>query len=87
VPGPAVPFGAFGRTAPEIAVGPFIAAGWARDPLPAAPWRPSPGLRPVVGVAIELLARSVRVEIGQALRGGRGPGVTIDVNRAWWPVL
>lgn len=87
VPGPAVPFGAFGRTAPEIAIGPFIAAGWARDSLPAAPWRPSPGLRPVVGVAIELLARSVRVEIGQALRGGRGPGVTIDVNRAWWPVL
>jgi hypothetical protein len=44
-------------------------------------------MRPVAGLAVELLDRAIRVEIGQSLRRGFGPSVSIDLARAWWPVL
>jgi hypothetical protein len=41
----------------------------------------------VVGIAVELLSRAARIEIGRSLRGGGSLGVTFDVSREWWPIL
>jgi len=87
VPGPALSLGPFGSTGASAVVGPFLAAGWADRSFPGLPWGPSGGVHPVAGVALELFAQSLRIEVAQALRGRRGPGVVIDVARAWWPIL
>ncbi|HEU4763219.1 MAG TPA: hypothetical protein VFS28_01105, partial [Gemmatimonadales bacterium] len=65
---------------------PFVAAGWADGALGAMPWRPSPGVRPVAGLAAEWLMGLLRVEAGWSLRTGSF-GVTVDVARSWWEVL
>lgn len=86
VPGPTVGLGPFGRTGPTMLVGPFAAAGGAFGSVPG-PWQPGQGLRPVAGLAAELFDRTLRIEVGQALRGGRGPQVNVDVVKRWWPIL
>ncbi len=87
VPAPGLRLGWLGRTPKEVWVGPLIAAGWAGGPVDQVPWQPSGGVRPIVGLAAEILARTIRIEFGQALRGGRGPGLTIDITRQWWKLL
>jgi hypothetical protein len=69
-----------------IAVGPLIAVGAAGEAIPGLPWRASHGLRPVLGVASELLFGAVRIEAGWATRTGH-LGVTVDAGRVWWPIL
>lgn len=74
-------------TGRSAVVAPFVAGGWADGELDGrVPWAPSDGLRPVVGVGLELLMGLVRVEAGVALRTGEW-GVTADVGRAWWGIL
>jgi hypothetical protein len=83
---PAIPLGPFASTGPTIALSPFLAAGWAAEPVPGAPWQASDGVRPVVGVAVEWFHRLIRVEMGVATRTGT-VGVTVDLRRSLWPVL
>jgi hypothetical protein len=87
VPGPRIPLGWLGRMPSAIWIGPLIAAGAAGGSVGPLPWQPSGGVRPVVGLAAEFFARVIRVEVGQALRGGRGPGVTVDIARELWKLL
>jgi hypothetical protein len=86
VPAPAIPLGSFASTGRRVTVAPFVAAGYAGDPLPDLPWTSSDGIRPVVGLALELFMRLLRVEGGVGLRDG-GFGITVDVNRDWWRLL
>jgi hypothetical protein len=87
LPGIGLPLGSYGRTAAESRVGPFVALGWAGGSLADAPWATSVGVRSVFGIAVELLSRAARVEIGRSLQGGGSLGVTFDVSREWWPIL
>ncbi len=87
VPGPSVRLGAFGRTGARLWIGPVVGVGIAGGEMLGMPWRPSSGLRPAVGVAVEAFDRIMRVEMGQALRGNGGFTLSIDVSRAWWPIL
>jgi hypothetical protein len=87
VPALGLPLGWLGRTPSAVWIGPLIAAGAAGGSVTLLPWQPSAGVRPVVGIAAELFSRVIRVEVGQALRGGRGPGVTIDIARELWKLL
>jgi len=89
VPAPAIPLGSFASTGRRITVAPFVAAGYAGNPLPGLPglpWTRSGGIRPVAGLAVELFMRLLRVEGGIGLRDG-GFGITVDVNRDWWRLL
>jgi hypothetical protein len=83
---PAVPLGSFATTGGRAILAPFVAAGWTGDPVAGQPWAATAGIRPVVGVASELLFRMIRIEAGWAIRGGRF-GVTVDASPPWWPIL
>jgi hypothetical protein len=65
---------------------PFAAVGWSDAPEPGLPWGATAGLRPVLGVASELLFNVLRVELGWALREGR-VAVLLDASPSWWPIL
>jgi hypothetical protein len=86
VSAPAIALGSFASTGRRVTVAPFVAAGYAGSPLTGLPWIPSDGVRPVVGLAVELFMRLLRVEAGVGLRDG-GIGITVDVNRDWWRLL
>lgn len=83
---PAIPLGSFASTGHQMTLGPYFAAGWAGGPEPGMPWIPSPGVRPVAGIAAEWLMGLLRVESGWSLRTGSF-GVTVDVSPEWWGVL
>jgi hypothetical protein len=76
-------FASTGRTA---ILAPFVAAGWSDRAYAGLPWSPTDGIRPVAGVAAEVLLRLVRVEAGIGLRDG-GFGLTIDFHPDWWRLL
>jgi hypothetical protein len=86
IPAPAIPLGSFASTGRRVTVAPFVAAGYAANPLSDLPWTRSGGIRPVAGLAVELFMRLLRVEGGIGLRDG-GFGITVDVNRDWWRLL
>ena len=86
VPFPAVPLGPYASTGDRVALTPFVALGWAGLPVSPAPWGPSNGLRPVVGLGADLLHRLLRVETGIATRTGK-VGLTVDVRQSLWPIL
>ncbi len=85
-PVPAIPLGSFASTGRTMVVAPFLAAGWASRPIPGQPWGATDGIRPVAGVALELVMRLIRVEAGVGLRAG-DLGVTVDVHPEWWGIL
>ncbi len=68
------------------ALAPFAALGWSDAPPDGLPWAASRGLRPVLGVASELLFNSLRIEVGWAPRTER-VGIVLDATPAWWPIL
>jgi hypothetical protein len=86
IPAPAIPLGSFASTGRRVTVAPFVAAGYAGNPLSDLPWTRSGGIRPVAGLAVELFMRLLRVEGGIGLRDGEF-GITVDVNRDWWRLL
>jgi hypothetical protein len=86
VPFPAVPLGRFASTGRQLVAAPFVAAGWAAEPIPGMPWGGSDGVRPVLGLTVEAFHRLLRVDLGWAVRA-REVGVTVDVRRALWPIL
>jgi hypothetical protein len=86
VPAPAIPLGSFASTGHSVTLAPFVAAGWAGGQQAGVPWGASDGIRPVLGVAVDLFMRLIRIEGGMALRTGDF-GLTVDVNRDWWGIL
>jgi hypothetical protein len=86
VPVPTVGLGSFATTGRSLVLAPFVAAGYADQPIPGLPWGVSDGVRPVAGLALEMFMRLVRIEAGFGLRSG-DVGVTVDINRDWWGVL
>jgi hypothetical protein len=86
VPFPAVPIGRFASTGRQLVVAPFVAAGWAGQPLAGGLGAESVGIRPVLGLAVEAFHRLLRVDAGWAPRPGR-VGVSVDVRRTLWPIL
>ncbi len=87
VPGPSIPLGPFGRTAPRMAIGPIVAVGSAGGPVAGVPWVGSRGLRPILGMALEAFERVLRLEVGRGLRAQSGWSVSIDLTRSWWPII
>lgn len=85
-PFPAVPLGPFASTGQTVTLAPFVGAGWSGGAVPGVPWRPSDGVRPVAGLAVEWFLHLFRLEAGVSLRTGR-LGVSLDVSREWWEVL
>ncbi len=85
-PFPAIPLGAYASTGHTVTLAPFVAAGWSDGAISGTPWRDTPGIRPVAGLAAELFLRLIRVEAGVGLRTGH-LGITVDVTREWWGIL
>ena len=65
---------------------PFVVLGWSGEALEGLPWAASDGLRPVLGLASELLFNALRVEAGWSPRAGRF-ALLVDASPAWWPIL
>jgi hypothetical protein len=86
VPFFAMPLGAYATTGRTLTLGPFLAAGWSDRSLAGTPWRDTPGVRPVAGLAAECFMRLLRVEAGVGLRTG-DVTVLVDFSPAWWGVL
>ena len=86
VPGLSVPLGPFGRTTSTMMVGPALGAGTAGGPIQGVPWQAGGGIRPAVGVVIELFDRTFRLEAARGWRGG-GWSLGFDFTRSWWPIL
>lgn len=86
LPVPALPLGAFASTGSQLTLAPFVAAGWADGAVAGVPWRPTPEVRPVAGIAAEFFLHLLRLEAGVGLRTGR-VGVSLDFRPEWWPVL
>ena len=83
---PSPRMGSWVQAGSESTIAPFVAIGWADQPVEGLPWAASEGLRPVLGVASELLFNVVRVEAGWAPRAGR-VSILLDASPSWWPVL
>jgi hypothetical protein len=86
VPFPPLPLGSLGTTGSDAVFAPFLAVGWAGDPIAGTPWAAADGPRPVAGAAVEIFHRLIRAELGVGLRDG-GVGFSIDVLRDLWPIL
>jgi hypothetical protein len=87
VPGPSVRLGWLGQTGQTMRVGPVVALGTAGGKVDGVPWTPPSSVPVVAGLAVELFDWSLRVEVGKSITSGRGPAVTVDVNRTWWPII
>jgi hypothetical protein len=86
IPVPALPLGPFVNTGRSITVAPFVAAGWSGGAVEGVPWRPSEGVRPVAGLAVELFHRFFRLDLGVGLRDG-DVSVVADVTQDLWGIL
>lgn len=67
-------------------VGPFLAYGAAGGELLGGEWPGAAGADPVMGLAVEGLFRSLRMELGYAWRS-RGLGLSGDLATSWWSIL
>jgi hypothetical protein len=86
VPVPEVRLGSFASTGRTAVLAPFVAAGWADRSYADLPWTRTNGIRPVAGVAAEVLLHLIRIEAGVGLRDG-GFGLVVDVHPDWWGLL
>ena len=86
MPGPSLGLGIFGRTAPTLLVGPFLAAGLSFGRVPG-PWEAGSGWRPVAGLSAQFFDRAIRLEVGRGVRGGGVTTLSVDLDRRWWPIL
>ena len=84
LPGPRL--GEFLDLGAGTTLAPFAALGWAGEDSGGLPWAESDGLRPVLGVASELLFNALRVEAGWSPRAGT-VALLVDASPAWWPIL
>ena len=83
---PAIQVGDFVDLGSGAVLAPFAALGWSGEALEGLPWGESRGVRPVLGVASELLFNALRVEAGWSPRA-RQMALLVDVSPAWWPIL
>jgi len=86
VPFPAIPLGPYASTGQQLVIAPYVAAGWAGSPIAGMPWDASDGVRPEIGLSLEVFHRLLRIDAGWAPRAGR-VGLTADVRRELWPLL
>ncbi|HEX9893619.1 MAG TPA: hypothetical protein VGA78_06825 [Gemmatimonadales bacterium] len=84
LPSPGLP--GWVAAASGVTIAPFAAVGWSDEAPAGLPWTVTDGLRPVLGVASELLFNVLRLEAGWAPRAGRW-SVILDASPSWWPVL
>ena len=84
LPGPRL--GEFLNLGAGTTLAPFAAVGWSGAALEGLPWTETGGLRPVLGVASELLFNALRVEAGWSPRAGT-VALLVDASPAWWPIL
>ena len=86
VPFPEIPLGPFVTTGRRIVLAPFFGLGWAGGALDEVDWRPTDGVRPVVGVGLEWFHRFFRADLGVSLRTG-DVSLVIDVTKDLWNIL
>ncbi len=86
VPVPAAPLGPFVNTGRSVTLAPFVAVGWSGGAVAGVPWRPTEGVRPVAGLALELFHRFIRLDFGWALHDG-GVSLVADVSQDLWGIL
>jgi hypothetical protein len=73
-------------TGRRIVLAPFVGLGWAGGALDEVDWRPTDGVRPVVGVGLEWFHRFFRADLGVSLRTG-DVSLVIDVTKDLWNIL
>jgi hypothetical protein len=84
IPFVAVPLGRFGRAAPRATLAPFAHVVYVARP---ADWQAArSGWYPAVGVGSLMFFDLLRADVARGLRDGRWT-VSLDVGRAFWPVL
>jgi hypothetical protein len=73
------------RTPGTITLAPFVASGWAAEPLLLSPWRATAGARVTLGLAAEWLG-VFRLEAGYGVQSRRAH-VAFDVTRDFWDIM
>ncbi len=73
------------RTPGTITLAPYVAAGWAGEPIAFTPWRATPGTRVTLGLGAEWLGL-FRLEAGYGVQA-RQLHVAFDVTRDFWDIL
>lgn len=87
IPFPALPLGSFTSTGDRVFLAPFVAAGWTDGALPQfLPWRPTDGVRPVIGLGMEWFHSLFRADFATSLRDG-GFRVVVGIRRDLWGIL
>jgi hypothetical protein len=84
-PFPSLSLGPAARTPASITLAPYVAAGWSDRPVPATPWRATPGVRVTTGLGLEWLG-VFRLEAGYGLQSRRGR-LAFDITRDFWRIL
>ena len=85
VPFVSIGLGSYARTPRTLTVAPYVAAGWADQPVPGTPWAATPGARLTLGLALEWLG-IFRLEAGLDTERRR-TRFALDVTRDLWSVL
>ena len=83
---PEIPLGSFAGTGRSATLIPFLAAGWAGEPIRGAFGTPSRGLVPVAGLGVGWFHDMIRFDAGWGLGTGR-LGMAVDVSRDFWDIL
>jgi hypothetical protein len=73
------------RTPGTITLAPYVAAGWAAEPIAFTPWRATPGTRVTLGLGAEWLGL-LRLEAGYGLQT-HDFHLAFDVARDFWDIL
>ena len=83
---PEYPLGTFGGTGRSATLIPWLAAGWAGDPVAGHAAPVSRGVDASLGVGLSLLHDLLRLDAGFGLRSGDLRGA-MDVSRLFWDIL
>lgn len=81
----ALRIGPYARTPGSLTLAPYVATGWAADPIPGTPWTGAVGTRMTAGLALEWLG-VLRLETGYGVQT-REVHVSFDVTRDFWGML
>jgi hemolysin activation/secretion protein len=73
------------RTPGTITLAPFVATGWAAEPVPLSPWRATAGTRVTLGLGAEWLG-VFRLDAGYGVQSRRLQ-IAFDVTRDFWDIM